>query len=146
MKWNEYITTLRNRPFSLSDEYIDVIKNLRQTMYCLIGSEPAAGPGGERGFFLIWYKIDYYLHIDISGDGKMEWFLHDKNTKKTSSGEKLEQLTASLKPYHEHECQNCNGTGRVDNDDCFVCDGDGGFWFDDTDKGGTDAITKTKQN
>lgn len=49
---------------------------------------PAAGPGGELGFYFSWNYKDIYVGVDIAPDGRFEWFAKDPVTGESwASGE-----------------------------------------------------------
>lgn len=41
---------------------------------------PIMGPGGELGFQMAWNTDRYYIDIDISEEGNIEWYARDKVT------------------------------------------------------------------
>lgn len=78
-QWADYLADLE-RATGITERHAGAVRETWTQLREAAGASlriPAAGPGGELGFFFSWNYADVYVAVDIAADGRLEWFWKD---------------------------------------------------------------------
>lgn len=74
--WEHYLARLETIA-GIGERHAGAARELWARLVESVGSSlrvPAAGPGGELGFYFSWNYDRAYVSVDLAPDGRLEWF------------------------------------------------------------------------